>query len=128
MTDYPYGCLYNKHARILFNPNGNKQRSDSNYGAVCRADVSPFAHGAWGTYACPAESNAILDEAACRLAAQRLAMPFNDFFQLPGSNSWGKQVPRGCVKNMNGQVLFNPHGQKQTVWNTAPLCQKAAFP
>lgn len=128
MTDHPYGCLYDRHARISFNPNGNKQQSNNNYGAVCRADASPYAHGAWSTYACPAESSAILDEAACRLAAHRLAMGFNDYFQTPWSNAWGKQCPRGCIKSLSGQVLFNPHGQNKTVWNLAPLCQKLATP
>mmetsp|Transcript_24927 Transcript_24927/g.77500 ORF Transcript_24927/g.77500 Transcript_24927/m.77500 type:complete len:118 (-) Transcript_24927:406-759(-) len=55
-------------------------------------------------------------------------MGFNDYFQTPWSKAWGKQVPRGCIKDMNGKVLFNPHGQYNTVWNAAPLCPKLATP
>mmetsp|Transcript_72565 Transcript_72565/g.114903 ORF Transcript_72565/g.114903 Transcript_72565/m.114903 type:complete len:481 (-) Transcript_72565:142-1584(-) len=127
-SEYPYGCIYNGQAKILFNPNGKKQPTNGIYGAVCRAEVSPFPFGAWNTAACPAETSTILNETACRLAAEHLAMPFNDYFQTPGSSAWGQWVPKGCITDMGAQVMFNPHGTNNAVWNIAPLCQKQAIP
>jgi len=115
MTDHPYGCFVDAQSKIHFNPNGSKNQSAIQYSALCRRNALPYNHDAWASGICPAGSEIILDEGACKLAAQDLQKKFN-----PWRSVW---APRGCLLGFS-EVYFNPQGSTTGWWNLAPLCRK----
>merc|ERR1712151_970897 len=132
-TNLPLGCLWHNDGKVYFNSHGQSDHSWGwDQGPLCQKLTAPklilvnFTAPAH-SFVCPAESEAILDEVACRLAAQSLNMEFG---YVHGENSWSANLPLGCLWHMDGKAYFNPHGQSDHSWgwDQGPLCQKLAIP
>lgn len=103
----PYGCVWRKDNDVFFNKatNGRRHKLTGSHRDRALVCAAPVVLRLGGTSAqCNDGEVQVESVEDCKLAGQLLGLPWNDKF--PSANTG---EPSGCVKRVDGDLIFNTY-------------------